>query len=122
MPIYEYKCVQCGSNVEIIRQMVDRDRTAECTCGGVRQRERFPGGHVARPADGTIRNKTVTERSEAAGTNLPTAIDVSAKELIMNDVVLSGWGQGVVVDADTSLSVTKTKFNNVKNPIVRRRS
>jgi putative FmdB family regulatory protein len=30
MPIYEYRCAQCGQQYEKIRRVTERDRPAEC--------------------------------------------------------------------------------------------
>jgi putative FmdB family regulatory protein len=35
MPIYEFKCEECGQVSEIICRLSDKPRTLKCVCGGV---------------------------------------------------------------------------------------
>jgi putative FmdB family regulatory protein len=115
MPIYQYTCGRCGLKVDIIRRLAERDLKSECACGGVCLRDLFPGGHVASLVGQSASN--VNELRSG-----PTGVTIEGPGgITMVDCGFSGLERGIVAGPDVALSLTRTKFQNVKVPIERKR-
>lgn len=46
MPLYDYRCYECGSEMEELRDVDEKDKTARCQCGGRAGRLVSRGFHV----------------------------------------------------------------------------
>ena len=47
MPMYEYKCIDCGGRITLLRRMADRDIPPVCNCGeGMHRMVSAPVMHV----------------------------------------------------------------------------
>lgn len=116
MPLYQYDCTKCGGRVELLRQIDDRDLPLHCkTCGGPCCRNHFPGGHVGPTAQAN--GPSDSEEKLAGGTAI--AIETPGR-VTMEDCTFTNFGQGIVAHPDAKVSLTRTKFRNVKVPIKRR--
>lgn len=38
MPVYDYKCIECGASKDAFRSIADRENAPECDCGGKMQK------------------------------------------------------------------------------------
>lgn len=53
MPIYSYRCYECGEETDELRDVNERDRAAHCKCGGRAGRLITPVGSI-RSTPGTV--------------------------------------------------------------------
>lgn len=117
MPIYQYSCGRCHSTWEVVRAVDDRDLAVQCgKCGHKCSRDLFPGSHIGRASS----NDTKRSEESAAGRGIGMKIEGPGK-VTMVDCGFLNLERGIVAHEDATISLTRTKFRNVKIDIERER-
>ena len=99
MPIYEYKCLECGSHIEI-RQKISDDPLEVCDeCGGKMEKQWSLSGFQFKGAGWYVTDYTdkktgkVAETSEKGETALPEWVDGDVQNLDERVVLLHNWDE-----------------------------
>lgn len=115
MPIYEYKCLECGTITEALRPIKSRDVVTNCgKCGAAADRilSRFNTvGSV------TSQEPKETFNTDRAGKPRGTAVRLSGGSATFKDCGFRNFQTGISVAKGSKLSMDGSKFENVDRPI-----
>lgn len=115
MPIYEYKCLECGAITEELRPIKSRDDIKNCgTCGASAERILSTLNTV-----GTVTSKEPkkTFNTDRVGKPRGTAIRLRGGSATLKDCSFRNLQTGISVAKGTKLSMNGSKFENVERPI-----
>jgi len=119
MPLYEYKCPQCGEIIEILRAIQYRDDPINCCkCRTVCRHilSKFNSHKKNRPRS----TETCTEASESgrvAQNTGGTAIRLGGVNATVKDCSFTNLRAGISLAKGTKVNMCDNKFDNVTTPI-----
>ncbi len=115
MPVYEYKCLECGAITEILRPIKSREEGANCgRCGAITERiiSRF---NTVRPI--TSQGSSETLNVDATSKPRVTGVRLRGGSAKFKDCRFQNLETGISVSKGSKLNIDGSKFDNVDSPI-----
>lgn len=90
MPIYEYRCEKCGSELEVAQRITDAPLTSHAECGGTMKRListstfhlKGSGWYATDYASGSGKKMAASENNSCAAAPTPAAAPPSTDKII----------------------------------------
>jgi putative FmdB family regulatory protein len=119
MPLYEYKCFECGEITEVLRPIKSRDDATYCTsCGSATERimSRFntlttSNSREPRDSYGAYESDRVARKPRGTG------IRLEGGTATMKDCSFENLQTGISMAKGAKLSMHGSRFENVGNPV-----
>lgn len=117
MPIYEYKCPQCGELIELLRLIHSREDPIDCyKCGAAAQRILSTFNTFGKAsASGSLESLEQPERIRAPQTS-GVAIRLEGSATV-EGCSFKNYRVGISVARGTDLKMRDNKFVNVGSPV-----